>query len=277
MIAVFKRIGRAAVAVRILATVAIAALAIACSPASQCWPGWQATGAVIAPGVQHTFIPAAIGDNGHPVWGEWIFHMPAVTATPQTTSQPPPVLTDHSPQAALQKLAALGSTPATAVPQYDRSEWSKGRWTDADGDCQNTRAEVLIDESWSSVTFTDGRACTVATGRWVDPWNGSVYTSARDLDVDHHVPVANAHRSGGWEWSPAKKTQYYNDLQNPDALNAMDKGDNRSKGDRGPESWKPDSGQCRYAEDWVEVKHRWSLTVTANEREALRAMLATCP
>lgn len=183
---------------------------------------------------------------------------------------------------AKQQLADLETTPQDWLyTPYERDEWIGGRWEDADHDCQNTRAEVLITESRASVSFTerkDGRKCTVATGRWIGPWTGNTYTSARDLDVDHHVPVANAHRNGGHKWSPERRAAYYNDLDLPAALNAMDKSANQSKGARGPENWRPPllNSHCRYATDWISVKHKYRLMVTQAERAALQEMLRTC-
>ena len=53
---------------------------------------------------------------------------------------------------------------------------------------------------------------------------------------------------------------------------------NRSKGKQPPDEWRPglQAGWCRYAADWIMVKKRWELTVTAAEVNALGEMLATC-
>ncbi len=163
------------------------------------------------------------------------------------------------------------------LPDYDRKAWR--HWIDADRDCQNTRAEVLIAESIAPVAFTKAEQCAVAAGEWLDPFTGETFTDARRLDVDHLVPLANAHRSGGWQWDAARKRQFANSLAYPNHLIAVSASANRSKGARGPEDWRPPDAayHCQYAQDWIAVKAEWGLTATAAEWAALEEMLGECP
>jgi hypothetical protein len=61
---------------------------------------------------------------------------------------------------------------------------------------------------------------------------------------------------------------------------AVSASSNQSKGDSGPEKWRPPRHAvwcvCTYARWWIDVKATWGLSVTADEQAALRDMLATC-
>ncbi len=70
-------------------------------------------------------------------------------------------------------------------------------WTDANGDCQDTRAEVLITESRVTPRYTTTRQCAVLSGRWISPYDGAVWTLASDVDIDHRVALKEAWESGG--------------------------------------------------------------------------------
>ena len=94
-------------------------------------------------------------------------------------------------------LAARSSANTPSVP-YDRDLYR--HWIDADGDCQDTRQEVLIAQSLQPVVL-DGRGCRVVSGRWFDPYTGQTFTDPGDLDIDHFIPLAEVHRSGGDIWT----------------------------------------------------------------------------
>ena len=158
---------------------------------------------------------------------------------------------------------------------YVRDEWP--HWQDDDGDCQDARQEVLIAESQTTVTL-DATGCHVVSGRWVDPLSGDVFTDPSALDVDHMVPLANAFRSGGWGWDRDIRTRYSNYLADPWHLVALGASTNRSKGDHGPDEWRPPqpSAWCNYAREWKMVKQRWLLTISDPEQHALTEMEAAC-
>jgi hypothetical protein len=166
--------------------------------------------------------------------------------------------------------------PSGPVPDYDRKTWK--HWVDADGDCQDTRQEVLIEESEVPVTFKDARQCKVASGRWTCPYTGRVFTDPGQLDVDHMVPLQNAHVSGGWQWDSARKEVYANDLDDPEHLIAVDRGANRSKGSKGPEEWMPpnQADWCHYVSDWKAIKIRWGLSMTPAETAQVDELLGDC-
>ncbi len=195
-------------------------------------------------------------------------------AEPTTTVVAAPAST--APFALPGGLAPLAVAEPSHADSYDRDLFT--HWIDADGDCQDTRAEVLVVESRVPVTFTSASSCTVSTGDWLDPWSGAASTTARALDVDHTVPLANAWRSGAWSWTPEQRRAFANDLSDAPHLVAIPLGENRAKGDKGPEAWRPPSRSawCEYARAWTAIKARWSLTASPSEWSALVEMGATC-
>ena len=198
------------------------------------------------------------------------------TGTPATpTPAPHPTVAPPVLQEAVTLTIAIAPIP-TGIPAYSRSQWK--HWVDADRDCQDARQEVLIGESLLPVTYKTDRECKVEAGRWYGAFTGTYFEDPGDVDVDHMVPLKNAHNSGGWDWNPAMKEEYANNLGDDDHLIAVQDNANQSKGARGPDEWKPrdETYWCQYATDWAEIKERWSLTMTEPEAGAVVEMLNTC-
>ena len=199
-----------------------------------------------------------------------------VIDTPEIEPTQPPPSVSADVQSVLTTLGQLVVAKRGGDVEYNRKDWR--HWVDADRDCQDARAEVLIEESRSAVSFATDEGCQVTGGEWLGPWSGEVFTDAGDVDIDHHVPLGHAHESGGWRWDADRKRKYANDLANPPSLQVTSASVNRSKGKKPPDAWRPENraGWCRYAADWIDVKARWQLTVTQAEISALEDMLDNC-
>ena len=155
---------------------------------------------------------------------------------------------------------------------YSRSLFK--HWIDADGDSCNTREEVLIAESQSRAQV-DPFGCKVIEGDWFSPYDGQVYTSPSNLDVDHVVPLKEAWDSGAWAWTSGRRQAFANDLSDPRSLIAVSASQNRSKGDKDPSNWIPaqQSYVCTYLADWVAIKAQWGLSMDQSEAGRIRNLL----
>lgn len=168
--------------------------------------------------------------------------------------------------------AAAKQLPRAAETRagYDRDKFT--HWVDANGDCQDTRDEVL--EAESLVATTGG--CDITEGKWRSYYDGVTTEDPSDLDIDHLVPLAEAWDSGAKRWTAGTRKRFANDLGDRRSLVAVTASANRSKGDRDPAEWMPDRAGCTYLRQWVAVKLRWSLTVDRPERRFLVKRTAKC-
>ncbi len=174
----------------------------------------------------------------------------------------------------LQMLARL-ATRAEHYWGYSRTDFPT--WIDADHDGCNTRHEVLIAESRTTVHV--GAGCYLTGGSWRSVYDGKVTSNPTTFDIDHVVALKEAWDSGAWAWTAARRRAYANDLGDGRTLRAVSSSSNLSKSDRDPAQWLPPlaSFRCAYATWWVDIKVRWRLAVDAAERSALHRILAACP
>lgn len=171
---------------------------------------------------------------------------------------------------ALARVVPGGQVSVSLTSEYNRKEWP--HWIDADHDCQDTRAEILIRDTLGPIKFKRNKPCNVSWGRWLCPYTGQKILKASELDIDHLVPLSHAQRNGGASWSRERKRQFANDPLN---LLTVEAGTNRAKGDQAPDQWRPPRRAYwpEYARRWRAVKGKYNLRISPAEEAALREMI----
>lgn len=192
---------------------------------------------------------------------------PDAVATPEPAASPDEPVVDQ-PERLLARIADLRVAEAVGTG-YDRELFD--HWVDDDGNCRDTRHEVLAVESHTEVS-----GCRIAVGEWQSYYDGLAWTASSDVDVDHMVPLAEAWGSGAFGWAADTRRRFANDLDDDRSLVAVTDNVNQAKGDRDPAEWLPDQQVCRYVAEWVAVKTRWSLAVDPAERDALVTAAGDC-
>ena len=196
------------------------------------------------------------------------------TAAAPTTATSSSVTTPTDGPSVRDRLAVLTiDDRPSPVGTYRREDWP--HWKDPDGNGCDARQDTLVLWSTTPATVDRSKGCKVLAGTWVSPYDGKVTASPADIQIDHMVPLAEAFRSGGWQWDAGRRRQFAND---PIELVAASASSNNAKSDSPPNEWRPPRTEswCAYADRWVTVKATYGLTVTTEERDALGQMLDTC-
>ncbi|WP_150245335.1 HNH endonuclease family protein [Nocardiopsis quinghaiensis] len=181
---------------------------------------------------------------------------------------PPGIPGTSAAQSQLNSLTVRAKGPQTG---YDRSLFP--HWNVVDSPC-TARQHVLVRDGHSVVT--DGN-CQPTSGRWYSAfdnvwWGGDV----SQISVDHMVPLSEAWKTGAADWTTNRRRAFANDVDSPQ-LWAVTVSSNSSKGDKDPSQWMPTnrSIHCDYVKSWVNVKHRYGLTVTPSEKSSIRSTINT--
>jgi hypothetical protein len=155
------------------------------------------------------------------------------------------------------------------VPVYSRAAFGQG-WADTDKDCQDSRAEALIQTSTIPAVM---KGCRVLSGRWISPYSGHVIMNPKTIDIDHVVPLNWAWHHGASKWSAAERERFANDLVN---LLPVEASLNRAKGAKGPNEWLPPSGQCQYVARFKRLVLMYKLHISKSEQQWFDQFLASC-
>ncbi|MFD9078181.1 HNH endonuclease family protein [Streptomyces erythrochromogenes] len=149
-------------------------------------------------------------------------------------------------------------------------------WKDDDRNGCSARNDVLIAEAIEAPTV--GAGCSLTGGVWHSYYDDVLVQGPSGIDIDHLIPLAEVHDSGGYGWTTERRRRYANDLGSDVTLVGVTARSNRQKSDQDPATWMPmPAVHCRYLGEWVATKHRWGLAVDPAEREALLRYAADCP
>ena len=162
-------------------------------------------------------------------------------------------------------LNELNSIPIVASynkAKYKRTEWK--HWISYETPCWTTREEVLDRQAEKgSITYLDkddketkdkSKACSIKSGVWIDPYSKEKVEDPTKLDIDHTGALSWTAKAGGQEWDKQKKQDYANDF---DHLVATTAKENRTKGDKGPSEWMPESSKCEYAKVYTHIVKKY--------------------
>lgn len=162
--------------------------------------------------------------------------------------------------------------PTAETEKYNRKQHF-GRWINdpADETCFNTRAQVLIRDSNTKVSFRITNKCVIDRGEWFDPYSDNTLDTAGQIDIDHMVPLKNAYQSGAWKWHFKSRCLYANYLGMKEHLIPVSKSENRSKGDSSPADYLPSANSyiCNYIKNWLTVKSIWNLKLSDHEAKGI--------
>lgn len=178
---------------------------------------------------------------------------------------------------------ALGKLVVDDQPDksgYDRDLFGY-RETDDDGNGCDVREDVLA-RDLTDVQYTSAGSCKVKSGTLNDPYTGQTIhfvrgrTTSSAVQIDHVVALENAWQSGARSWDSAKRTRFGNDMTN---LLAVDGPANQDKGSASAAYWLPTNSayRCQYVARQIGIKTKYALTVTSREKQAMQAVLSSCP
>jgi len=186
--------------------------------------------------------------------------------------------TEVTATSVLSSLPMKGRAPKTG---YSRDQFGQA-WADVDRNGCDTRNDMLKRDLTNIEYKVKTRDCVVLTGVLIDRYSGETINFVRgnvtsmEVQIDHVVALSNAWQTGAFKLTLLQRTALANDPMN---LFAVKGSLNLQKSDGDAATWLPPlkSFRCAYIAQQIAVKAKYSLWVTAPEKEAMSRILATCP
>ena len=178
-------------------------------------------------------------------------------------------------------LSSLPVKGRAAKTGYTRAQFGQA-WADVDRNGCDTRNDMLKRDLTKIEYKVKTRDCVVLAGVLIDRYSGETINFVRgnvtsmEVQIDHVVALSNAWQTGAFKLTLMQRTALANDPMN---LFAVKGRLNSQKGDGDAATWLPPlkSFRCTYVAQQIAVKAKYSLWVTAPEKEAMVRILSACP
>ena len=178
-------------------------------------------------------------------------------------------------------LSTLPVKGRAAKTGYTRAQFGQ-TWADVDRNGCDTRNDMLKRDLTEIVFKVKTRNCVVESGVLLDRYSGETINFVRgnvtsmEVQIDHVVALSNAWQTGAFKLTLMQRTALANDPMN---LFAVKGRLNSQKGDGDAATWLPPlkSFRCAYVAQQIAVKAKYSLWVTAPEKDAMVRILTACP
>ena len=111
-------------------------------------------------------------------------------------------------------------------------------------------------------------------GKIYGPYTGQCFATSRETDIEHIVPLSEAHDSGLCAASAATKARFARDVLN--LTLASPRVNRYEKGAKDAAEWQPRRNACWFVNRTLEVRRKYGLSIDRREAVAIERTLATC-
>lgn len=208
---------------------------------------------------------------------------PSPTVTPPSTTPPP--APSPTPTLDAEKGSVLWILlNDLEVRDRDRVGCKRAKfgqaWADIDRNGCDQRTDVLRRDMVNLHTKPGTRGCVLAKGTLSLDGDSDAAKRVRfkrgngEVEIDHVVSLADAWDAGAYAWDGDQREEYANDFMN---LEALDSETNQDKDDETAAGWLPDDDddQCALVVRQITIKHRYELSVTPAEQQAMQQVLTS--
>ena len=111
-------------------------------------------------------------------------------------------------------------------------------------------------------------------GKIYGPYTGQCFETSRETDIEHIVPLSEAHDSGLCAASAATKARFARDVLN--LTLASPRVNRYDKGAKDVAEWQPRRNACWFVNRTLEVRRKYGLSIDRREAVAIESTLAGC-